>query len=105
FVVGGKRAATEAVRAGRARRLLVVAGSREGEGLRSLIDAARRSGWAAEQVSRQEIESLGVVDHQGVVAFVVPPKELDDRRFTATAFDEGALVVVLDGGVDPQNFG
>jgi 23S rRNA (guanosine2251-2'-O)-methyltransferase len=56
-------------------------------------------------VSRQEIESLGVIDHQGVVVFVAPPKELDDRRFAATAFQEDALVVVLDGVVDPQNFG
>jgi len=105
FVVGGKRAATEAIRAGRARRLLVVAGARESEGLRSLMDAARRAGVAPESVSRQEIESLGVIDHQGVVTFVAPPKELDDRRFATTEFEEDALVVVLDGVVDPQNFG
>jgi 23S rRNA (guanosine2251-2'-O)-methyltransferase len=105
FVVGGKRAATEAIRAGRARRLLVVARAREGEGLRSLFDAARRAGVMPETVTRQEIESLGVIDHRGVVAFVTAPKELDDRRFTATAFEQYALVVVLDGVVDPQNFG
>ncbi len=105
FVVGGKRAVTEAVRAGRARRLLLATGSRDSESLRSLIDAAKRAGVSLEHVSREEIESLGVVDHQGAVAFVVPPRELDDRRFAATRFEEEALVVVLDGVVDPQNFG
>jgi 23S rRNA (guanosine2251-2'-O)-methyltransferase len=105
FVVGGKRAATEAIRAGRARRLLVVTDARESEGLRSLIETARQAGLVPETVNRQEMGSLGVTDHQGVVAYVVPPRELDDRRFISTAFEADAVVVVLDGVVDPQNFG
>jgi 23S rRNA (guanosine2251-2'-O)-methyltransferase len=105
FVVGGKRAVTEAVRSGLARRVLVVAGSRETEGLRALADAARRAGVAPETVGPEEIDGLGLFDHQGVAAFVTAPKELDDRSFTSSTFDPEAVVVILDGIVDPQNFG
>jgi 23S rRNA (guanosine2251-2'-O)-methyltransferase len=105
FILGGRRAAAEAIRSGRVRRLLVVAGPRETEGLRSVIDAARQAGLSPETVSVEEVERFGVTDHQGVIAFVEPPPELDDRAFAATAFEADALLVVLDGIVDPQNFG
>jgi 23S rRNA (guanosine2251-2'-O)-methyltransferase len=83
----------------------VVAGPRETEGLRSVIEAARQAGLSPETVTIEEIERFGVADHQGVITFVEPPRELDDRAFAATAFETDALVVVLDGIVDPQNFG
>jgi 23S rRNA (guanosine2251-2'-O)-methyltransferase len=105
FIVGGRRAVAEAVRSGRTHRLLVATGPRETEGLRSVMDAARRAGLIPETVSLEEIERFGLADHQGVIAFVEPPRELDDRAFAATTFDPDALVVVLDGIVDPQNFG
>jgi 23S rRNA (guanosine2251-2'-O)-methyltransferase len=105
FIVAGRRAATEAIRSGRTRRLLVVSGPRETEGLRSLIEAARRAGLSPETVESEEIERFGVPDHQGVIAFVEPPRELDNRAFGAAPFDPDALVVVLDGIEDPQNFG
>jgi len=105
FVVGGRRAVTEAIRSGRARRILVVEGSRENEGLRSLIEAATGAGLTPEDVGVEEVQALGLFNHQGVAAFVEAPKELDDRRFTATGFEPVSLVVVLDGILDPQNFG
>jgi 23S rRNA (guanosine2251-2'-O)-methyltransferase len=103
--VGGRRAVTEAIRSGRARRLLVVEGSRENEGLRSLVEAATRAGLSPEDVGVEELQALGLFNHQGVAAFVAAPEELDDRGFTATGFEPDSLVVVLDGILDPQNFG
>lgn len=105
FVVGGKRAVTEAIRSGRARRVVVVSGSRETAGLRVLIDASRQAGLSPEMVGREQLDGLGLLDHQGVAAFVAAPKQLDDRAFAASTFEPDAVVVVLDGILDPQNFG
>jgi 23S rRNA (guanosine2251-2'-O)-methyltransferase len=105
MVLGGRRAVTEAIRAGRAQRVVILAGARESEGLRALLDAARREGLEPDPVSLEEMERLGVPDHQGVAAFVAVPEEIDDRAFSTMNFDREALVVILDGIVDPQNFG
>jgi 23S rRNA (guanosine2251-2'-O)-methyltransferase len=104
-VVGGRRAVAEALRSGKAKRVLAVSGSHDTEGMRAVTEAARRGSVAIEWVGREAIEGLGVPDHQGVAAFVHPPEELDDRALAAFAFSEGAIVVVLDGIMDPQNFG
>jgi 23S rRNA (guanosine2251-2'-O)-methyltransferase len=85
--------------------VLIAGGSRETEGLRSVIEAARRAGLDPERVTADEIERFGILDHQGVVAIVAPPQELDDRAFAAARFEADAIVVVLDGVLDPQNFG
>lgn len=44
-------------------------------------------------------------DHQGVVAFVVVPEELDEHALLGMADDADGLIVVLDGITDPQNLG
>ena len=95
----------EAIRAGRARRVLVARGVHGTEGLRSLIDAAAASGLTIEEVERDVIERLGLRDHQGVGAVVAAPREIDDKGLAGLLFDPGALVVVLDGITDPQNLG
>lgn len=51
------------------------------------------------------LDSFGVAGHQGVVAMVAPPRELDETGFRAWPFEPGAVVVVLDGITDPQNLG
>lgn len=103
--LGGRRAVLEAIRAGRARRLLLARGSRQTQGLRELLAEATRSSIAVRWVQREALEELGVLDHQGVVAFVSPPRELDDRALEAMALPADALAVILDGITDPQNLG
>src|SRR5204863_1118578 len=58
FVVGGKRAVTEAVRSGRARRVLVVGGNRETQGLRMLLDVSVRAGLQPEMVGGEQLDGL-----------------------------------------------
>lgn len=105
FAVGGRRPVMEAIRAGRARRVLVARGAHRTEGLRSVMENSAAAGIAVEQVEQEAIERLGLRDHQGVAAVVTTPREIDDRAFTALSFDSDALVVVLDGITDPQNLG
>lgn len=103
--MGGRRPVTEAIRSGRARRVLVTRGAHQTEGLRSLIDAALGAGLAVEEVEQEVVDRLGLRDHQGVAALVTAPREMDDRAVAALSFDSDALVVVLDGITDPQNLG
>lgn len=105
MVVGGRRAVAEAIRAGRALRVVAVRGSHSSEGLRAVLDEAERNGLQVEWAARDRLDSLGVSDHQGVVARVAAPKELDERGVRTKVFEQDAIVVVLDGIEDPQNFG
>lgn len=95
----------EAIRSGRATRVLIARGSQRTEGLRSLLAEAERAGFAIEWVEPDAIESLQLGDHQGVAALVTPPQELDEHGLAAASFEPDALVVVLDGITDPQNLG
>ncbi len=105
FVVGGRRAVGEAIRAGRARRVLIIDRSRGSEGLRALLREAEVAGVPLFRVEGPKLDALGVRDHQGVAAFVRPPRELDERALGMLPLEPDALVVVLDGIMDPQNFG
>jgi len=104
-MVGGRRAVAEALRSGKAKRVLAVSGTHRTEGMRDVTDAARRADLDIEWVDRQAVEAFRLIDDQGVVALVRPPVELTDREVAAFGFPEDAVVVVLDGIVDPQNFG
>jgi 23S rRNA (guanosine2251-2'-O)-methyltransferase len=95
----------EAMRSGRALRVLAARGARETEGLRALIEEAARAGTPIEQVEAREIDRLGLADHQGVAAIVDPPQELDDRALANMAFPPESIAVALDGVTDPQNLG
>jgi 23S rRNA (guanosine2251-2'-O)-methyltransferase len=105
MALGGRRAVAEAVRAGRAAKILAVRGSRATEGLRAVLAEADRAGVAVEWTSRDRIDGLGLSDHQGVVAMVSLPPELDERELRTRSFEPDAVVVVLDGISDPQNLG
>lgn len=95
----------EAVRAGRARRVLVARGSHRTQALRALLAEAQAAGLEPELVDPGAIGALGLGDHQGVAAHVTLPPELDERGLRSFPFPEDALVVALDGITDPQNFG
>ncbi len=106
--VGGRRAVVEALRAGRVTDLLVASGVRETQGLRAVVDAAAAAGVDITETDRRELDRLAP-DHQGVVARLRDdperPAELGERELGSYPFDDDALVVVLDGITDPQNFG
>lgn len=103
-VVVGRRAALEAVRSGSASEVLVAAGSRDTSGLRELREAARDAGVPLRTAARDELDRLAP-DHHGVVARAARPRELSERDLSTWPFEEDALVVVLDGVMDPQNLG
>lgn len=98
-VIPGRRAVTEALRAGRPLHEVVCAA--RGRDLDRLADVARSADVPVRWTDRGELDRLarGVV-HQGVVA-VAP-------AFRYLPLDDLAradLVVVLDGVTDPQNLG
>jgi 23S rRNA (guanosine2251-2'-O)-methyltransferase len=104
IVVGGRRPALEAVRAGAATRILIARGSRSTPGLRELFAAAEAAGVGVREADRAELDRL-VPEHQGVVAEVRLPPALGERELETYPFGEDAVVVVLDGVTDPQNLG
>ena len=103
-VAVGKRAATEALRAGRATEVLIARDSRETEGMREVLAAAETSGIKVRRVERHELDQLAD-DNRGVVAILRPTKQFSERDISSFDFEEDALVVVLDGVTDPQNLG
>ena len=106
--VGGRRAVVEAIRAGRVSDVLVAHGGRETQGSRAVADAAAAAGIEVRVTDRTELDRLAA-DHQGIVARLRDdaerPRELGERDLGTFPFTEQALVVVLDGITDPQNFG
>jgi 23S rRNA (guanosine2251-2'-O)-methyltransferase len=106
-VVVGKRPVLEAIRAGSAREIIVDRASRSRPGLRELLRAARREGVPVSPVPRQEVDRLGGGSrHQGVAARLGRLQaELAETDLREMELAEDALVVVLDGVTDPQNFG
>ena len=106
--VGGRRAVVEALRAGRVTDVLVAPGVRETQGLRAVVVAAAAAGVGIIETDRTELDRLAP-GHQGVVARLRDdperPAELGESELGSYPFDDDALVVVLDGITDPQNFG
>jgi 23S rRNA (guanosine2251-2'-O)-methyltransferase len=109
-VVGGRRAVTEAIRAGAAKEVLVAGTSRSTAGLRELLAAAASAQVPVRTVDRATLDTM-TSDHQGAVArlrddaAVARSRSLDERGIKAFAFAPDAIVVVLDGITDPQNLG
>jgi len=103
-MVAGRRAALEAVRAGRAHEVLVTRGSRSTPALQDVLDAATERRVPVREVSRRELDAFAQ-DHHGVAALVEATPELGERHLASWAFGEEDLVVVLDGITDPQNLG
>jgi 23S rRNA (guanosine2251-2'-O)-methyltransferase len=103
-MVAGRRAALEAVRAGRAHEILIAQGSRSTPALRDLLDAATERRVRVREASRRELDAFDR-DHHGVVALVEAAPELSERHLASWPFGQEDLVVVLDGITDPQNLG
>jgi 23S rRNA (guanosine2251-2'-O)-methyltransferase len=104
--VAGRRPVLEAVRAGAAREILVAEEARSITGLREAIEAAGARGVPVRRIPMDALQDrAGDVDHQGVLARVDPPEEMEESALFATSWPEEALVVVLDGVTDPRNVG
>ena len=105
-VLAGRRAVTEALRAGAVEEVLVVAPPPTSPGMRTVLEAAERAGIAVRAVPRTTLDRLAP-DHQGVVAKLGSGSatSLSERDLAEMPFDDDALVVVLDGITDPQNLG
>jgi 23S rRNA (guanosine2251-2'-O)-methyltransferase len=105
MALGGRRVVIEAIRSGRAKRVMVARGAHTTEGLRELLARAQDAGLAVEWVPPAVLDASGLVDHQGVGAVIGPLIEMDERSAASMGFERDALVVVLDGITDPQNLG
>ena len=103
-VLGGRRAVTEAIRAGLADEVLVKPTARSTPGLRELRAEAARAGVPVREAPDGSADALPG-DQQGVAARVRLPRPLGERELKAWAFDPDSVVLVLDGVVDPQNVG
>jgi 23S rRNA (guanosine2251-2'-O)-methyltransferase len=106
WVVPGKRAVLEALRAGEAAEVLIATGTRESPGMRDVLDAARGAHVRVRTVDRSELNALAD-DHRGVVARLgaTPPAALAERDLSLFPWATDAIAVVLDGIEDPQNLG
>lgn len=99
----GRNPVLEALRAGRARRVLVARGV---EGW--LLKELERLGAAYTLVPRIELDTLlRTTHHQGIAAEVEDPPyaSLEDALRLAASRKEPPLLVALDGVTDPRNYG
>jgi 23S rRNA (guanosine2251-2'-O)-methyltransferase len=106
-VVAGRRAVTEAIRAGLATEVLVDRQARSSQGMRAVLDAARAAELPVRSVDRDELDPLAD-EHRGVVALTegrAEARELSERDLATFGFGDDAVAVVLDGVEDPQNLG
>ncbi len=104
LVVGGRRSAIEAVRAGAAREILVDRDSRRTPPLDELLAAATDAGVPIRRDERAVLDGLAS-DHHGVVTRVRLAPALGERDLAVRSYPDDAVVVVLDGIEDPQNLG
>jgi 23S rRNA (guanosine2251-2'-O)-methyltransferase len=107
-VVTGRRAVVEALRAGQVQEVLVAVGARDTQGLRAVREAARAARVPVRATERRDLDRLAE-DHRGVVARTVGGRagrgQLGERDLATFPFAPDALVVVLDGIMDPHNLG
>jgi 23S rRNA (guanosine2251-2'-O)-methyltransferase len=108
--VAGRRAVTEAIRAGAAKEILMAESPKLTQGLTELLEAAAAAQVPVHRATRATLDVMAP-DHQGVVARVrdeagiAASRELTDRDLATFPFPEDAIVVILDGITDPQNLG
>lgn len=105
-MLGGRRVAVEAVRAGLAREVVVAAGSRTTETLRDLLEEAGLADVPVRREDRSSLDRLvGDDAHQGVAVRVRVPRPMNEHDLGRAAWTDDALAVVLDGITDPANVG
>lgn len=105
--VEGRRPVLEALRSGRAQRVLLARGA-HGAVVDEIVEAARRAGVPVEQVPREELDRRSATGrHQGVMAEARPLAYADLEAILERARQRGEppLVLLCAGIQDPQNLG
>ena len=85
--------------------MLVYRQSQSTPGLRSVLLEAERASIPVRWVGRDAIDVLGLSDHQGVAAVLGSADWPEERSLGSMPLGKDALVVILDGILDPRNFG
>ncbi len=108
-VLYGRNAVHEMLCAGRRRceKVLVAEGVQESGTLSLILALAVQKSIPVQRVPRQQLDSLGPVNHQGVAAQVgdYPYVDVDDMLDLARKRSEPPFVLILDSVQDPQNLG
>lgn len=80
---------------------------REDKRLNPLLGELKRLGVAVQQVNRQTLDNKAQGEvHQGIIARVVPQKELNEHDLDAILANKSApFLLILDGVTDPHNLG
>ena len=107
--VEGRRAVLETLRAGSSvHRILLSETAKQGPQIAEIIALAGAAGVLVEAVPREVLDRTTLTRrHQGVIALVPDPSyvAVDDLLARVRASGSPALIAVLDGIEDPQNFG
>ncbi len=105
MLIYGINAVTEALRSGRVRSLR--AGRRSDQRLQRLVTLAEQASVPVRRVPEDELDrESGGASHQGVIAEISDRQSFDlDALIHDAQATPPALIVVLDGVEDPQNFG
>ncbi len=99
----GRRAALEAIRARRAREIVLAAADAD---VAPILSEAGRAGIGVRRVTAADLDGMAAgVRHQGVGVRAVLPEVLGERDMAERDWGPEAIVVVLDGIEDPQNVG
>ncbi|MGH2355277.1 MAG: 23S rRNA (guanosine(2251)-2'-O)-methyltransferase RlmB [Chloroflexota bacterium] len=102
----GTHAVEEAIRAGRARRVLLQADAASRTRLSALAELAREAGATIEFVPADVLDArVGPARHQGAVAEVRPFHYVTLEELLAGDRGEPPYLLLLDGIEDPQNLG
>ena len=87
---------------------IIFATGKEAKGVKELVDLAKRKKVPVEYTQRRILDQrAGVKHHQGVLALVLPYKEVGIDEIIEQWKDSGEklLTLILDGIQDPQNLG
>lgn len=114
FLIIGRNAVREALRAGRSIDRLLVSSEPDGS-LREIVSLARERKLVIREVERKKLDELCMpfghggrtANHQGVVAYAAGMEYCTVEDILAAARDRGEppFVIVLDGVEDPHNLG
>lgn len=105
--IEGVNPVTEALRAGRKARCLLVAQGRSGAAA-DAVRLAREAGVAVEQVSRERLDAMSKTrNHQGIILLAWPREyvQVGDLLARAAGRGEPPFLVMAAGVEDPQNLG